>query len=111
MCAVTAICGATDDEAQRLAAPMRVAVVNSRTGKRAPIVSIEEALARTFSPEEQAIVDDFLHGAVIGGPALVGERLPALAKEIDANELMLSTLVPSLADRKASLERIATALA
>ena len=111
MCAVTTICGETDEEAQRLAAPMRVAVVNSRTGKRAPIVSIEEALARTFSVDEQAIVDEFMHGAVLGGPATVGARLPELAKEIGANELMLSTLVPALADRRASLERIAAALA
>ncbi len=110
ICAVTAICGATDEEAQRLAAPMRVAVVNSRTGKRAPIVSIEDALARTFTSDEQAIIDEFLHGAVIGGPAHVGARLPSLAKEIGANELMLSTLVPSLDDRRASLERIAKSL-
>jgi luciferase family oxidoreductase group 1 len=111
ICAVTTICGETDEEAQRLAAPMRVAVVNARSGKSAPIVSIEEALAREFTPEEQAICDGFLEGAVLGGPALVGERLPALAREIDADELMLSTLVPSLAARRASLERIATAMA
>ncbi len=111
ICAVTTICGATDEEAQRLAAPMRVAVVNSRTGKRAPIVSIEDALARTFTPDEQAIVDDFMHGAVIGGPAHVAERLPALASEIGADEVMLSTLVPSFEDRRLSLERIARALA
>jgi luciferase family oxidoreductase group 1 len=111
ICAVTTICGETDEEAQRWSAPMRVAVVNSRTGKRAPIVTVEEALARTFTPDEQAIVDEFMHGAVICGAAHVADRLPALAKEIDANELMLSTLVPSLADRRASLERIARALA
>ncbi|NUP08930.1 MAG: LLM class flavin-dependent oxidoreductase [Polyangiaceae bacterium] len=106
MCAVTTICGDDDDHAQRLAAPMRVAIVNTRTGKRAPIVSIEEALARVFTPEEQAIVDDFFNGAVIGGPAKVLDRLPALAKELGADELMLSTLVPSLDSRRASLERI-----
>jgi luciferase family oxidoreductase group 1 len=107
ICAVTTICAETDEEAVRLAAPIKVAVVNTRTGKSLPIVSVEEALARTFTPDEQAIIDGFLAGAVIGGPALVGERLPTLAREIDADELMLSTLVPSLSERKASLERIA----
>jgi alkanesulfonate monooxygenase SsuD/methylene tetrahydromethanopterin reductase-like flavin-dependent oxidoreductase (luciferase family) len=111
MCAVTTICGESDDEAQRLAAPMRVAVVNTRTGKSAPIVSIEDALARKFTPEEQAICDSFLEGAILGGPSLVAERLPALARELDADELMLSTLVPGLEARRASLERIAAALA
>ena len=110
ICAVTVICGADDEDARRLAAPVRVAVVNSRTGKRAPIPSVEEALAHELTPQERAIADDFLAGAVIGGPDRVCARLPALAREIEADELMLSTLVPSLAARRASLERIAAGL-
>ncbi|MDQ3333763.1 MAG: LLM class flavin-dependent oxidoreductase [Myxococcota bacterium] len=111
MCAVTAVCGATDDEARRLAAPIRVAVVNTRTGKRQPIVSIEDALARVLTADEQAIADEFLEGAAIGNPETVAAHLVKLAKDIDADELMLSTLVPALADRRAGLERIARALA
>jgi luciferase family oxidoreductase group 1 len=111
MLAVTAVCGADDDEARRLAAPIRVAVVKSRTGRRGPIVSIDEALAYQFSPQEQAIADEFLTGAVIGGPAHVAARLVATARDVGAQELMLSTLVPDLAARRASLERIAAALA
>ncbi len=107
MCAVTAVCGETDDDARRLAAPLRVAVVNSRTGKRQPIVSIEDALARVLTPDEQAIADEFLEGAAIGGPETVVAHLAKLMTDIDADELMLSTLVPTLADRRAGLERIA----
>ena len=110
MCAVTVICGADDEDARRLAAPVRVAVANSRTGKRAPIPSVEEALAHELTPEERAIADEFLTGAVIGGPDHVRDRLPALARELEADELMLSTLVPSLDARRRSLERIAAAL-
>ena len=106
MLAVTTVCGADDAEAERLAAPLRVAIVNSRTGKRMPIPTIEEALRREFSPPEQAIVDDFFAGAVIGGPAKVGERLRSLARDYGASELMLSALVPDLAARVASLERV-----
>jgi luciferase family oxidoreductase group 1 len=109
--AVTAVCGADDEDGRRLAAPIRVAVVKNRTGRRGPIVSIDDALAYRFSPEEQAIADEFLTGAVIGGPAHVAERLVATAREVGAQELMLSTLVPDLAARTASLERIAAALA
>ena len=111
MLAVTTVCGADDDEARRLAAPIRVAAVNARTGRRAPIVSIEDALAYTFSPDEQAFADEFLAGAVIGGPAHVAERLRATARDAGAQELMLSNLVPDLAARQASLERISVALA
>ncbi|CAN5711383.1 LLM class flavin-dependent oxidoreductase [soil metagenome] len=111
MCAVTAVCGPDDAEAHRLVAPMKVAVVNTRTGKRVPICSIDEALDRKFTSEEQAIIDEFMTGAVIGGPSLCAEQLPALAKELDADELMLSTLIPSLDARTQSLERIARVMA
>jgi luciferase family oxidoreductase group 1 len=111
MVAVTCVCGADDDEARRLAAPIRVAIVKNRTGRRGPIVSIDEALAYRFSPDEQAIADEFLTGAVIGGPAHVAERLRQTARDLEVQELMLSTLVPDLAARRSSLGRIAAALA
>jgi len=110
MLAVTAVCAATDEEAERLAAPLRVAIVKNRTGRRAPIVSIDEALAYPFTPEEQAIADEFFLGAVIGGPAIVADKLVALARDSGADELMLSTLVPDLAARRTSLELIARTL-
>ena len=69
MLAVTCVCGEDDADALRQAAPLRLAIVKTRTGKREPIASIADALAYRFSPEEQAIADDFLLGAVIGGPA------------------------------------------
>jgi luciferase family oxidoreductase group 1 len=106
MLAVTAVCAPTDDEATRLAAPLRVAIVKNRTGRRAPILPVEEALAYQMTPEEQAIADDFFTGAVIGSPQTVASKLAA---EAQANELMLSSLLPSLDDRKRSLELIARA--
>ena len=111
MLAVTAVCGSDDDHARHLAGPIRVAIVKNRTGRRGPIVSPEEALAYQFSDDEQAIADEFLLGAVIGGPAHVAERLLATARDAGAQELMLSTLVPDLAERQASLERISQVLA
>jgi luciferase family oxidoreductase group 1 len=110
MCAVTVICGADDEDARRLAAPVRVAIVNSRTGRRAPIPSVEDALSHSFTPAEQAVADDFLAGAVIGGPGHVRDRLRALARDLDADELMVSSLVPSFEARRRSLEWIAAAL-
>jgi alkanesulfonate monooxygenase SsuD/methylene tetrahydromethanopterin reductase-like flavin-dependent oxidoreductase (luciferase family) len=110
MCAVTVICGEDDAHAQRLAAPVRVAIANTRTGKRAPIPTIEEALAHTFTAQEQVIVDDFLQGAVIGGPELVRDRLQALAADLQADEVMVSSLVPGHQERCAALARIARAM-
>lgn len=110
MCAVTVICGADDEHARRLAAPVRVTIVNTRLGKRAPIPTIEDALQHRFSAQEQAIADEFLEGALIGGPEQVRDGLLALAREIDADELMISSLVPTLEDRRRSLERIAAVM-
>ena len=109
ICAVTVICGADDADAQRLAAPVRVAIANTRTGKSLPIPTIEEALAHEFTPQEQAIVDEFMVGAVIGGPETVRSKLIAVAREIGADEIMLSSLVPGHETRKQALARIARA--
>lgn len=111
MCAVTVICGTDEEHARRLAAPVRVAIANTRTGKRAPIPTVEEALAHSFTPQEQAIADEFLTGAIIGGPAYVRERLLATARDLDADELMISSLVPSFDERRLALTRIAEAMA
>jgi len=110
ICAVTVICGRNDDDARRLAAPVRVAVAHTRTGKRAPIPSIEEALVYPFTPEERAIADDFLAGAVIGSPEHVRDRLLALANELHADEIMLSSIVPTFDARRRSLEMIAAVM-
>jgi luciferase family oxidoreductase group 1 len=109
--AVTAVCADSDDEARRLAAPLRVAVARNRTGRRGPICTVDEALAYEFTPEERAIVEDFLTGAAIGGPTTVRDHLVALARDTGADELMLSSLVPDLAARQHALERIAAAMA
>lgn len=107
ICAVTVICGRDAEEAHRLAAPVRVAIVNTRTGKRAPIPSIEEALIHSFTPQERAIADEFLAGAIIGGPEHVREHLVSLINDLGADELMLSSIVPTFAARQKSLEMIA----
>lgn len=111
MLAVTAVCADTDEEAHRLAAPVRVAIVRNRTDRRAPICTVDEALAYEFTPQEQAIADEFLTGAAIGSPATVADHLTALARDTTADELMLSTLIPDLAARQRALARVAAAMA
>ena len=109
MLAVTVVCGPDDEEAQRMAAPIRLAVVRNRTGRRAPIASIDEALAYRFTREEEAIAEEFLLGAIIGGPQRVVDGLTALARDSGADELMLSTLLPDRGERLKSYERVSRA--
>jgi luciferase family oxidoreductase group 1 len=110
MLAVTCICGEDDDAARRMAAPIRVAIAKNRTGKREPILSIEDALSYCFTSDEQAFADDFLHSAVIGGPGDVAVGLRKLADDLRADEIMLSTLLPSAETRSESLARVAAAM-
>jgi luciferase family oxidoreductase group 1 len=107
MLAVTVVCGEDDEHAERIAAPIRLAVVRNRTGRRAPIASVEEALAYRFSPEEEAIADEFLLGAIIGGPQRVREGLEQHARDARADELMLSGLMGDADERRRSYERVA----
>jgi luciferase family oxidoreductase group 1 len=107
--AVTVVCGEDDEHARRLAAPLKLGVVRIRTGKPAPLASIEEALAYQFTPEEEAIADDFLNGAAIGGPERVRGRLQELVDETGADEIMLSTMIADTATRTASYRRVAEA--
>lgn len=109
--AVTVVCGETEEHAHRLAAPLRLAVVRTRTGRFSPIASVEEALAYRYTPEEQAIADDFVAHAVIGDPARVRDELRQLVVETGATELMLSTLQADQAERMASYRRIAAVMA
>ena len=109
MLALAAICGDDDAHAERLAAPATLTVVRNRTGRRGPVVSVEEALAYSFTAEEEAIAEDFRAGAAIGGPDSIVQQLRALADELGADELMLTTIMPDATERVRSYERIASA--
>ncbi len=109
MLAITVVCGTDDAHAHRLAAPIRLAIARSRTGQRLPIASVDEALAHTFTPDENAVADDFLHGAIVGSPERVRDELARVAEETGADELLLSGLMPDMDERMRSLERIARA--
>lgn len=109
MLAVTVICGDTDEQAARMAAPVKLAIARSLTGQRLPIASEEEALAHRFTPDEEAAANGFLDGAIIGGPERVRQGLLETQARTGADEIMVSMLVPDLQQRLASLARIAAA--
>lgn len=107
MLAVTVICGEDDAHANDLTIPLRLAVVRNRTGKQAPLPSIEEAKAYRFTADEERIADEFLHGAIIGGTTRVRAGLEQLVSETGADELMLAAFVPDITERLQSYERVA----
>ena len=81
-------------------------MVRNVTGRPGPVPTLAEARAYRFNAAEQAVADEFFNGAVIGGPAKVREGLQALLAIAD--EVMISSLVPSHEERLRSYERIST---
>ena len=108
MLGVTVICGEDDAHAQELLAPLKLAVVRIRTGRRAPIPTLTEAREYRYSGQEEAIADEFLRGAIIGGPERVREGLERLAHESAVDELMLASLIPGRDERIRHYTRLAT---
>lgn len=102
------ICGEDDAHAEYLAGPYRVGIARMMTGKSLePFPSFAEAATYKFSSDELSVLARFELGAIIGGPETVRRRLEELAAQHDAVELMLSTLIPDPAERRASFTRVA----
>ncbi|MCB4801341.1 luciferase family oxidoreductase group 1 [Methylobacterium brachiatum] len=107
--AVAAICGATDAEAERLAASARLSTLRRERGEYRPLPSLEEALAYPYSDAEQAQIErgrDKLH---VGGPETLRATLTDLVARTQADELMIVTAIPDQAARHDSYTRLAQA--
>jgi luciferase family oxidoreductase group 1 len=101
-----AIAAPTDEEAQRLAAPSRVAFRRLRSGRPTPLPSVEEALAedRPQRPPSNGIEGLRM---VVGSPAVVRETYEELLSRSGADELMLMCSTHDPADRVRSYELLA----
>jgi len=107
MLGVSVVCGETDEEARRLAAPGALSFVRLRSGRPGRFPTPEEAETYEYSPQEQAILDQRVGSQVIGSPETVRNELQALVDRTAADELMITTGVHAHADRVRSYELIA----
>lgn len=101
------VCADTDEEAKRLAAPARVAFRGLRTGRPAPLLSIEEAVAadKPVSPPRGGPETMRM---IVGAPPVVRELLGELVERSGADELMVMCNAP-LDERIHSYELLAEA--
>lgn len=104
-----AIVAATDEEAQRLAAPSRVAFRRLRSGRPTPLPSVQDALAEDRPPRPPANGIEGLR-MITGSPAAVREILDELLARSGADELMLMCSTHDPADRIRSYELLAVEL-
>ena len=107
--AVGVLCADTDAEAQRLARSAEVWGLRPEGTERGPLLSPEDAAARTLTDLEEAKVAQGRAARVIGGPARVRDGLVALAQSYGVDELMLVTVCHDAGARRRSYELVADA--
>jgi luciferase family oxidoreductase group 1 len=111
MVAVSVICADTDEQAQWLAGPSRLAFVRLRSGRPGRLPSPEEAAEHDYSPSERLILDSRTRGQVVGDPDTVRAGLDALRRETQADELMITAMIYDFRDRVRSYELVAAVAA
>ena len=107
MVAVSVICADTDEQAQWLAGPSRLAFVRLRSGRPGRLPTPEEAAAYRYSAQEQLIIDGRTTGSIIGAPDTVRAGLETLIEETQADELMITAMIHGYGDRLRSYEMVA----
>lgn len=105
--AVGVVVGEDEQHARDLAKVVRIGLASLGSGKPERLPTIEEARARELTPLEIEQSRRMYEHLVIGDGATVAARLRELAAETQADEVMLTTFLPSQPDRL----RMATAVA
>jgi alkanesulfonate monooxygenase SsuD/methylene tetrahydromethanopterin reductase-like flavin-dependent oxidoreductase (luciferase family) len=107
MVAVSVLCAPSQAEAEWLAGPSALAVLQLRTGRLGPLPSPEEAAAYRYTPDERSVVESATSTHLIGDPDSVLRGLADLHRRTGADELMLSTRAHSFEARAQSLSLVA----
>jgi luciferase family oxidoreductase group 1 len=105
------VCAEDDARARWLAGPLKLSMARLRAGRPGLLPTPEEAAAHVFGPHEEAALEAYVAGQVIGSPETVRRGLDELRERTQADELMLTTTVHGHADRMRSYELVVEALA
>jgi luciferase family oxidoreductase group 1 len=106
---IWALAADSDEEAQRLLASRAHWRVGFQKGLREPLLPPDEALAMTYAPDDQAIVDALRAKAFAGTADRVAERLRAEASRLGLDELVVVTWTHDPAARLHSTTLLARA--
>jgi len=99
-----AICAASDEEAERLAAPIDLRRLHMALNIDSPMPTAEEAARHRYSDEERRYVMGQRARAVIGSPATCRREIEAMAARYGADEVMVLTITGDYASRLRSYE-------
>lgn len=104
-----AICAATDEEAERLAAPIDLRRLHMALNIDSPIPTYEEAAKHRYSEEERRYVMGQRARAILGSPEKCRREIEAMAERYAADEVMVLTITGDYASRLRSYELLAQA--
>jgi luciferase family oxidoreductase group 1 len=99
-----AIVAQSDDEAERLAAPIDLRRLHMALNIDSPVPTYDEAARHRYSDEERRYVLSQRARAVIGGPEKSKTELKNLVERYGADELMVLTITGDYESRRRSYE-------
>jgi luciferase family oxidoreductase group 1 len=102
-----AICGETDEEAERLASTFELAWIRLRSGRPAPLSPPDEASVYQYSTGEREMLKYARLHYLAGEPVALREKLLEHVNRAGADELMIITTIYGHAQRMRSYELIA----
>jgi luciferase family oxidoreductase group 1 len=108
MVAVFAICGKTEEEAERIASSLDLTLLLLERGTTINgILSPEKAAQYSYDSLERKIVQENRKRMIIGDPKQIHDQLLRLSEEYETEEIMLVSITYSFEDRLRSYELIA----
>jgi luciferase family oxidoreductase group 1 len=107
MVAASVICAADDDRARWLAGSSALNLLQRAQGRPGPLPSPEQAAEVEMNDADAAHVAESLATHFIGSPIRVHEGLDQLRARTNADEIMVSTRIHSVDERRRSFELLA----
>jgi luciferase family oxidoreductase group 1 len=100
------ICGESDEDAERLAAPIDLRRLHMALNIDSPVPTEAEAAHHRYSLDEKKYVQGQRARAIIGGPQTCRREVEAMAARYGADEVMVLTITGDYASRMRSYERL-----
>jgi luciferase family oxidoreductase group 1 len=107
--ALSVFCAPTEQEATRMASSMLLSFVQLRTGRPGRLPSPDEALAHSFTREEQTVVEFYRRLVIAGTPEQCRAKIEERVERTNADEVMVVTHAYDPAERIRSYELLANA--
>ncbi|WP_064092711.1 LLM class flavin-dependent oxidoreductase [Rossellomorea aquimaris] len=109
--AVFTVCAETDEEAERIASSIDLAILMIEQGMRSNgTPSPEKAAAYDYSPFERMRIRENRKRMIVGNPKKVKEEILNLSEQYQTNEIMLVSITYNFQDKLKSFELIANEL-